>query len=288
MKPEVDLREMSGRMRQSITGWILMACLGAGVMVLPAQASDLLRVKTDHGKIAGKMSTDGQVREFLGIPYAAAPVGKLRWQPPLDAKKWHGVRQATSFGSRCMQAPIYPDMVFSDSGQSEDCLTLNVWTPAKKKNAKLPVMVWIYGGGYVTGSSSEPRQDGEHLAHKGVLIVSMNYRLGIFGFLATNALAHESENHAAGNYGLMDQAAALQWVQNNIAAFGGDPKNVTIFGESAGIHFCERTDGLATGERIVCAGHWRKRWVRGYPRIFTTEHSREAGCELCARCFWNG
>ena len=118
--------------------------------------------------------------------------------------------------------------------QSEDCLTLNVWTPAHAKPGKLPVMVWIYGGGFAAGGTSEPRQDGEHLAHKGVLVVSMNYRLGIFGFFAHRELAAESPQHAAGNYALLDMIAALQWVQRNIAAFGGDPQNVTIFGESAG------------------------------------------------------
>ena len=200
-----------------------------------ALAANPLTVKTASGKVAGKWSADHQVREFLGIPYAAPPVGPLRWQPPQPATKWHGARPATDFGARCMQPTFFKDMVFRDPGQSEDCLTLNVWTPAKDPHAKLPVMVWIYGGGFVSGASSEPRQDGEHLAaSKGVLIVSLNYRLGVFGFVALPALMQESPVHAAGNYGLMDQRAALQWVQNNIARFGGDPKNVTIFGESAG------------------------------------------------------
>lgn len=193
-----------------------------------------LRVKTAQGKIEGKLSPDGQVREFLGIPYAAPPVGPLRWKPPQPAAKWHGVRPATSFGNRCIQSGVFPDMMFRDAGQSEDCLTLNVWTPAKTKGGKLPVMVWIYGGGFTSGGTSEPRQDGEHLAHRGVLVVSMNYRLGIIGFFAHRELAAESPQHASGNYGLMDQTAALRWVQRNIAKFGGDPKNVTIFGESAG------------------------------------------------------
>jgi para-nitrobenzyl esterase len=133
-----------------------------------------------------------------------------------------------------MQPNLYPDMVFRDPGESEDCLTLNVWAPAGKNAAPLPVMVWIHGGGFVTGGSSEPRQDGEHLAGKGVIVVSMNYRLGVFGFFALPELRSESVQHAAGNYGLMDQAAALEWVHRNIAAFGGDPTKVTIFGESAG------------------------------------------------------
>lgn len=213
---------------------LFLAGVCALALTMPAQARNMLTVKTQSGKVKGKMSADGQVRAFLGIPYAAPPVGPLRWKPPQPAAKWHGIRSATSFGARCMQPKLYSDMIFRDPGQSEDCLTLNVWTPAIKKNAKLPVMVWIYGGGFTTGGTSEPRQDGAHLAHKGVLVVSMNYRLGIFGFLALPALAQESPNHAAGNYGLMDQSAALRWVRHNIAAFGGDPANVTIFGESAG------------------------------------------------------
>ena len=201
---------------------------------LTAWAGNPLVVKTDDGKIQGKMSADGQARDFLGIPYAAPPIGPLRWKPPQPVTKWKGERQATSFGSRCMQQERFDDMVFRDPGESEDCLTLNVWTPAKKSKDKLPVMVWIFGGGFVGGGTSEPRQDGEHLTRKGVLVVSMNYRLGIFGFFATPELIAEDPHHAAGNYGLMDELAAIQWVHRNIAAFGGDPSNVTIFGESAG------------------------------------------------------
>lgn len=212
---------------------LVVAAIFCGAIV-PANASNPLIVKTDRGKVRGKMSADGQVRAFLGVPYAAPPVGPLRWKPPQPAAKWHGVRDATHFGARCMQPDIFHDMVFRDPGPSEDCLTLNVWTPAKNKSAKLPVMVWIYGGGFIAGGTSEPRQDGEHLARKGVVVVSMNYRLGVFGFLALPELAAESRDHAAGNYGLMDQTAALRWVHKNIARFGGNPKNVTIFGESAG------------------------------------------------------
>ncbi len=203
-------------------------------LTLPVQASNPLVIKTDSGKVQGKMSADGQARDFLGIPYAAPPVGPLRWKPPQPAAKWKGVRQATSFGSRCMQQEHFDDMVFRDPGESEDCLTLNVWAPAAKSKGKLPVMVWIFGGGFDGGGTSEPRQDGEHLTRKGVLVVSMNYRLGIFGFFATRELAAEDPHHAAGNYGLMDELAAIQWVRRNIAAFGGDPEKVTIFGESAG------------------------------------------------------
>ena len=206
---------------------------GLVLSALPLRAADSdLQVTTDHGIVQGKTQED--VRAFLGIPFAAPPVGERRWQPPQPATKWDGVRPATEFGPRPMQPTIYKDMIFRDPGGSEDCLSLNVWTPAKTANAKLPVMVWIFGGGFLAGGTSEPRQDGSHLAGRGVVVVSMNYRLGLFGFFVHPDLIKESPQHAAGNYGLMDQLAALRWVKANIAAFGGDPANVTIFGESAG------------------------------------------------------
>ena len=211
-----------------------MAGLVAAVLSLSssALAANSLTVKTKTGKVMGKQ--DGTVRAFLGIPYAQPPVGPLRWKPPMPAAKWKGVRQATEFGSHCMQPTIYKDMIFRDPGISEDCLNLNVWTTAPNAKAKLPVMVWIYGGGFTAGGTSEPRQDGTNLSKNGVVVVSMNYRLGIFGFFAHPDLTAESPHKASGNYGLMDQTAALQWVHDNIAAFGGDPAKVTVFGESAG------------------------------------------------------
>lgn len=202
------------------------------LLALPLAAAD--QVTTDKGVVEGTASADSKIRIFKGIPYAAPPAGALRWKAPQPAANWTGVRKATEFGSRCMQGHIYNDMLFRDPGPSEDCLYLNVWTPAASAQEKLPVMVWIYGGGYGAGAASEPRQDGENLARKGVVVVSMNYRLGVFGFFAHPELAKESGHGSSGNYGLMDQTAALQWVQKNIAAFGGDPNNVTIFGESAG------------------------------------------------------
>ena len=191
-------------------------------------------VQTVSGQLEGSKSADGKVRIYKGIPFAAPPVGELRWKAPQPAAKWSGVRQANEFGGRCMQGRPYPDMVFRDAGPSEDCLYLNVWTPAASARERLPVMVWIYGGGFAAGATSEPRQDGEALARKGVVVVSMNYRLGVFGFFANTELAKESGHGASGNYGLMDQTAALAWVRDNIAAFGGDTKKVTIVGESAG------------------------------------------------------
>ncbi len=201
------------------------------------QTSDFITVDTPAGTLGGKRvdTMGGSAFALLGIPYAAPPVGPLRWKPPAPALRWTGTRDATAFGPRCMQPRLFDDMFFRDPGTSEDCLSLNVWEPASAEiPKKLPVMVWIYGGGFVTGSTSEPRQDGAHLATKGVVVVSFNYREGIFGFFTHPELIAESPAHAAGNYGLLDAVAALQWVKTNIAAFGGDPANVTIFGESAG------------------------------------------------------
>jgi para-nitrobenzyl esterase len=191
-------------------------------------------VATDAGQVEGTVSADSKVRIFKGIPFAAPPVSALRWKAPQPVAGWTGVRKATEFGPRCMQGRIFPDMVFRDKGPSEDCLYLNVWTPASSSHGHLPVMVWIYGGGFAAGASSEPRQDGENPAKKGVVVVSFNYRLGVFGFFSHPDLSEESGHHTSGNYGLMDQVAALQWVRKNIAAFRGDPNKVTIFGESAG------------------------------------------------------
>ena len=208
-----------------------------GVFLLPNAVRAQWRFveqRTANGVLGGVVSADGKVRTFKGIPYAAPPVGPLRWKAPQPAAAWTGVRKATEYGARCMQAPIYSDMIFHDSGPSEDCLYLNLWMPAAPAQARLPVMVWIYGGGFAAGATSEPRQDGGNLSKKGVLVVSMNYRLGIFGFFSHPTLTRESGHNSAGNYGLLDQVAALTWVRDNIAVFGGDPGNVTIFGESAG------------------------------------------------------
>ncbi len=203
-------------------------------MLLPASALAADHVRTDRGTVEGTLSADGKVQIYRGIPFAAPPVGALRWGDPQPAARWKGVLKATQFGARCMQGHVFGDMVFRDNGPSEDCLYLNVWTPAASPKAHLPVMVWIYGGGFAAGSASEPRQDGENLAKKGVVVVSFNYRLGVFGFFTSADLAKESGHNASGNYGLLDQVAALEWVRRNIAAFGGDPGQVTIFGESAG------------------------------------------------------
>jgi para-nitrobenzyl esterase len=192
------------------------------------------RVKTANGMVEGSSEKSSGIRTFKGVPFASPPVGDLRWQPPQPVKNWKGVLKAAQFGPRCMQRPIFGDMGFRSNGMSEDCLYLNVWTPAKSSNERLPVLVYFYGGGFVAGDGSEARYQGESMAHKGMVALTVNYRLGVFGFLAHPELTKESPQHASGNYGLLDQSAALHWVQQNIAAFGGDPKKVTIAGESAG------------------------------------------------------
>ena len=214
----------------------MLLALLLGLPAVTTHAAQLrhVQVTTTNGVLEGVVSADGLVRSFKGVPYAAPPVGPLRWKPPQPVPAWTGVREAINYGPRAMQGRIYSDMVFHDKGPSEDCLYLNIWQPENPPTNKLPVMVWIHGGGYVAGASSEPRQDGGNLSKLGVMVVSFNYRMGLFGFFAHPELATESPQNATGNYGLLDQVAALQWVHDNIAAFGGDPDNVTIFGESAG------------------------------------------------------
>lgn len=209
--------------------------LALALACAPALASSAAPVvATDAGRLAGLRDATAGLDVFKGIPYAAPPLGPLRWKPPQPMAAWKDVRKADHFGPRCMQRPIFSDMVFRSDGMSEDCLYLNVWTPANASKRKLPVLVYFYGGGFVGGDGSEPRYDGAALARRGIVTVTVNYRLDVFGFLATPALAAESPRHAAGNYGLLDQHAALAWVKRNIAAFGGDPDQVTIGGESAG------------------------------------------------------
>ena len=190
------------------------------------------KVKTFDGMIEGVYDTGLEV--FKGVPYALPPQGKLRWKEPQPLRKWKGIRITKNFGPRAMQKPIFSDMRFRSEGMSEDCLYLNIWKPAGKSAGLLPVFVYFYGGGFIGGDGSEYRYDGASLASKGIITITVNYRLGIFGFLAHPELTAESPHHASGNYGLMDQTAALAWVSKNIASFGGDPSRVTIAGESAG------------------------------------------------------
>jgi para-nitrobenzyl esterase len=205
---------------------------------LTTQAATIPAVKTETGMITAAAPVAG-VTAYLGIPYAAPPVGELRWKPPQPPVRWDGVRKAGTFGTSCMQNEAGSRLPWTEEFMTqgpigEDCLFLNVWTAARAPSARLPVMFWIYGGGFNEGSSSIAVYDGTELAKKGVVVVGVNYRVGPLGFLTHPELTSESEHHSSGNYGLLDQIAALRWVRNNIAAFGGDPNQVTIFGQSAG------------------------------------------------------
>ncbi|NVB84897.1 MAG: carboxylesterase family protein [Kofleriaceae bacterium] len=260
--------------------WLALVC----VLAACGEQMGPLDVELDTGIVRGADDGNG-VRSWLGIPYAAPPVGPLRWKPPQRPAPWDGTRDATHVGAKCPQ-----NTVITPGGGTEDCLSLNVWTPSSPHGSKgLPVMVWIHGGAFVFGSGGDPFYSGAELARtRGVVVVSINYRLGGLGFLAHPALAAEDPDHTSGNYGLLDQLAALEWVQRNIGGFGGDPAHVTLFGESAGgfstcVHYANpstanlferaivesgacldnglaqtreqaESDGLAFGDKVGCPG----------------------------------
>lgn len=214
------------RIFPACTGVLALLAAGAAPSAQPGAPI----VRTEAGRVAG--TSEGDLAMFRGIPYARAPLGVLRWQPPRPARHWAGVRTADAFAPRCLQQPVFSDMVFRSPGDSEDCLYLNVWTPDPRARAGMPVLVYIHGGGFIAGDGSELRYDGAALARDGIVVVTINHRLGPLGFLAHPWL--RDARGGSGNYGLMDQVAALRWVRRNIAAFGGDPRRVTIAGESAG------------------------------------------------------
>lgn len=206
----------------------LIAMFAGGLAMAQAPAP----VRVEGGMVQG--ASEGGLTVYRGIPFAAPPVGDLRWRGPQPAAKWDGVKETVKFAPSCMQGAMNASGAGRGPGMSEDCLYLNVWSPAKSARDRVPVLVWIYGGGFSAGATSEPNYSGENLAKKGVVLVSIAYRVGQMGFLAHPQLSTENKNHVSGNYGLLDMIAGLQWVQKNIGAFGGDPHHVTIFGESAG------------------------------------------------------
>ncbi|WP_339655397.1 carboxylesterase family protein [uncultured Maribacter sp.] len=202
----------------------------------PAQETNSfpVQLKIENGIIEGNYDTHNGIQRYFGIPFAKPPIGELRWKAPQPLDNWEGIKETKSFGPRPMQTMVFGDMNSRSNGVSEDCLYLNVWTPANMDTKDLPVLVYFFGGGNVAGDASEPRYDGESMAKEGIVVVTTNYRLNIFGFLAHPELSAEATYKASGNYGLLDQNAALKWVNKNIAAFGGNPNKVTIAGESAG------------------------------------------------------
>jgi len=208
----------------------LLLALGLGILAMAQNP----QVAISNGTLQGTYNAATGINSYKGIPFALPPVGNLRWKAPQPPANWSGVLKADHFSHMPMQKHVYADMIFRADTMSEDCLYLNVWTPAKSADAKLPVLVYFYGGGFSAGDGSESRYDGESMAQKGIVAITINYRLGIFGFFAHPELSAETSYHGSGNYGLMDQNAALLWVKKNIAAFGGDPDHITIAGESAG------------------------------------------------------
>lgn len=235
---------------------MIRATLALGAIAALASPAAAQQVTVDSGAVTG--ATVDSIASFKGIPFAAAPVGAGRWSAPAPVEPWRAPRDATTYGPDCMQNPL-PGIQPGSRPMSEDCLTLNVWTPKPAKGAKLPVMVWVHGGGFVGGSGTLPETDGAALARRDVVVVSFNYRLGRFGFFAHPALGKD------GNWGLMDQIAALKWVQRNIVTFGGDPAKVTIFGESAGGESVSRlmASPAAKGlfaRAIVASGGGRDDW----------------------------
>jgi para-nitrobenzyl esterase len=211
----------------AILGALLCAVCWGQSQVTAASATSAPSASINSGELRGSLTTDGEA-VFKGIPFAQPPTGNLRWHEPLPVKAWTGVREATAFSAACVQGGA------QGVNSSEDCLYLNVWTPAWPMKKPAAVLVWIYGGGNFAGATSDPIFNGESLARHGVVLVTANYRLGAFGFFAHPELSKESPHHVSGNYGLLDQIMALRWVHDNIAKFGGDLGNVTIFGESAG------------------------------------------------------
>jgi para-nitrobenzyl esterase len=261
------------------------AALAAVVLAAFAWAALPEQVKIDAGVVAGTTGASPEIRVFKGIPFAAPPTGNNRWRAPQPVAHWSGTRPATEFGARCTQGgpPGGPNAA-APPPTSEDCLYLNVWTTAESANDRRPVMVWIYGGGFFGGAGSEARYAGDGLAKKGAVVVTLNYRLGSLGFLAHPELSAESDHKVSGNYGMLDALAALRWVQQNIAAFGGDPDNVTVFGESAGANMIATLVGSPAAKglfrrAIAQSGAWMG---LAMARMGTLANAEQAGAKAVA------
>ena len=236
------------------------------------------QVKTAEGILEGKDLSG--ITVFKGVPFAAPPVGNLRWKAPQPVEKWEGVRKATEYGPNPMQEALFGDMNFGTKVNSEDCLYLNIWTPAKTMKEHLPVLIYFNGGGLMAGSGSEPRYAGDAMARKGIISITANYREGIFGFFAHPQLSKETSYKGSGNYGFMDQVAAIQWVKDNIEAFGGDPNRITIVGESAGSMSVSALMASPLCQGLFAQAMGSSGSVMGFNKVLTLKEAEQKGVKL--------
>jgi para-nitrobenzyl esterase len=249
----------------------MLLSIGANAQIQP-------QVKTLDGILEGV--NESGILIFKGVPFAAPPVGDLRWKAPQPVEKWEGVRKADKFGPNPMQEKLFGDMNFGTDKNSEDCLYLNIWSPAKTMNEKLPVFIYFNGGGLMAGSGSEPRYAGLSLARRGIVAITANYREGIFGFFAHPQLSKETAYKGSGNYGFMDQAAAIKWVKENIAAFGGDPDKITIMGESAGSMSVSALMASPISKNLFHQAMGSSGSVLGFNALTTLADAEKAGVEM--------
>jgi para-nitrobenzyl esterase len=257
-----------------ITLAVLFLSLGANAQSQP-------QVKTNDGVLEG--IDESGIKVFKGVPFAAPPVGEFRWKAPQPVQKWDGVRKADEFGPNPMQENVFGDMNFGTSKMSEDCLYLNIWTPAKTMDEKLPVFIYFNGGGLMAGSGSEPRYAGLSLARRGIVAITANYREGIFGYFAHPQLSKETSYKGSGNYGFMDQAAAIKWVKDNIAAFGGDPDHITIMGESAGSMSVSALMASPLSRGLIAQAMGSSGSVLGLRKVSTLAEAEKAGVEMAKK-----
>lgn len=262
-------------MRKSFLTFVLTLLAGALFAQQPA------RVNVAEGTLEGV--NESGIKTFKGVPFAAPPVGDLRWKAPQPAAKWQGVRQAKEFGPNPMQERIFGDMNFGTKKMSEDCLYLNIWTPAKDMNEHLPVLIYFNGGGLIAGSGSEPRYAGDAMARKGIISVTANYREGIFGFFTHPQLSKETAYKGSGNYGLLDQVAAIKWVKDNIAAFGGDPERITIVGESAGSMSVSALMASPLCHGLFAQAMGSSGSVIGMKKVYTLKEAEARGVEMAKK-----
>ena len=252
--------------------------LSLATLLLSMSMMAQTQVKTAEGILEGKDLSG--ITIFKGVPFAAPPVGNLRWKAPQPVQKWEGVRKATEYGPNPMQEALFGDMNFGTKVNSEDCLYINIWTPAKTMKEHLPVLIYFNGGGLMAGSGSEPRYAGDAMARKGIISITANYREGIFGFFAHPQLSKETSYKGSGNYGFMDQVAAIQWVKDNIEAFGGDPNRITIVGESAGSMSVSALMASPLCQGLFAQAMGSSGSVMGFNKVLTLKEAEQKGVEL--------